>query len=160
SLQGTSSSYPSTCPLPRCSMPRQKSESEQVMTISALDLSGTWELASPDGNHRVAMPVPGDVHTALKVAGVIPDPYIGRNEDQVQWVAEREWVVERHFVIDDPGGNWYLDITYLDTVAVVFVNDIPVLSADNCFRRYRPDVSAALQAGENTIRIHFHSSIA
>ncbi|HEV7436533.1 MAG TPA: glycoside hydrolase family 2 protein [Pseudorhizobium sp.] len=130
------------------------------MTISSLDLSGTWELASPDGNHRVAMPVPGDVHTALKVAGVIPDPYIGRNEDHVQWVPELDWVVERQFVIDDPDGNWYLDITYLDTVAVVFINNVPVLSADNCFRRYRPDVSAALQAGENTIRIHFHSSVA
>ena len=76
------------------------------MTISALDLSGTWELASPDGSHRVAMPVPGDVHTALKVAGVIPDPYVGHNEDQVQWVAEREWVIERQFVIDDPDGSW------------------------------------------------------
>lgn len=130
------------------------------MSISRLDISGTWQLAEAGGDRRSAMRVPGDVHTALKEAGIIPDPYVGRNEDQVQWVAEREWVIERQFVIDDPDGNWYLDITYLDTVAVVFINDVPVLSADNCFRRYRPDVSAALQAGENTIRIHFHSSVA
>ena len=130
------------------------------MTMSALDLSGTWQLASTDGSHRAAMSVPGDIHTALKLAGIIPDPYVGRNENQVQWVAEREWVLERRFLIDDPDGSWYLDISYLDTVAIVFVNDVPVLSADNCFRRYRPDVSSALQAGENTIRIHFHSSIA
>lgn len=130
------------------------------MTISALDLSGTWQLASTDGSHRAAMGVPGDIHTALKLAGIIPDPYVGRNENQVQWVAEREWILERRFPIDDPDGSWYLDISYLDTVAIIFVNDVPVLSADNCFRRYRPDVSSALQAGENTIRIHFHSSIA
>jgi len=130
------------------------------MSISRLDISGTWQLAEAGGDHQSAMQVPGDVHTALKEAGIIPDPYVGRNEDQVQWVAEREWVIERQFVIDDPDGNWYLDITYLDTVAVVFINDVPVLSADNCFRRYRPDVSAASQAGENTIRIHFHSSVA
>ncbi|HEX2148020.1 MAG TPA: glycoside hydrolase family 2 protein, partial [Pseudorhizobium sp.] len=130
------------------------------MTISNIDLSSVWRLSSVDGAHSAEMSVPGDIHTALKTAGVIPDPYFGRNEDQVQWVAEREWVIERQFVIDDPDGSWYLDITYLDTVAVVFINDVPVLSADNCFRRYRPDVSAALQAGENTIRIHFHSSIA
>ncbi|CAD7022885.1 beta-mannosidase [Pseudorhizobium endolithicum] len=130
------------------------------MSISHIDLHGTWELASSDGRHRAPMPVPGDAHTALKLAGIIPDPYVGRNEEQVQWVAEREWVIERQFVIDDPDGSWYLDITYLDTVAVVFVNDVPVLSADNCFRRYRPDVSSALQAGENRIRIHFHSSVA
>ena len=130
------------------------------MTMSTLDLSGVWQLASADASHRADMPVPGDVHTALKLAGVIPDPYVGRNELDVRWVAEREWVIERSFAVDKPDGAWYLDITYLDTVAVVFVNDVPVLSADNCFRRHRPDVSAALRSGENTIRIHFHSSIA
>ena len=130
------------------------------MSISHLDLAGTWQLAEAGGAHRSTMQVPGDVHTALKEAGIIPDPYSGRNEDKVQWVAQREWEIERQFVIDDPDGSWYLDVTYLDTVAVVFINDVPVLSADNCFRRYRPDVSAALQSGENTIRIHFHSSIA
>ncbi|MCC2610251.1 beta-mannosidase [Neorhizobium petrolearium] len=128
--------------------------------MTVIDLSGSWQLASADGEHRAMMPIPGDVHTALKSAGIIPAPYFGRNEDAVQWVAHTDWVIERRFVLDDPDGSWYLDITYLDTVAIVFVNDVPVLSADNCFRRYRPDVSSALRPGENTIRIHFHSNIA
>ncbi len=130
------------------------------MAFPALDLSGSWQLASADGVHTASMAIPGDVHSALKTAGIISDPYVGRNENDVQWVAHQDWIIERRFVIDDPDGDWYLDITDLDTVAVVFINDVPVLSADNCFRRYRPDVSAALQAGENTIRIHFHSSVA
>lgn len=128
------------------------------MTI--LDLSGTWELASADGQHRTEMPIPGDVHSALKTAGVIPDPYVGRNENDVQWVAHRDWVIERRFTLDDADGAWYLDITDLDTVATVFVNGHSVLEADNCFRRYRPDVSKALKSGENVIRILFRSSIA
>ncbi|MBP1846766.1 beta-mannosidase [Rhizobium petrolearium] len=127
--------------------------------MTVIDLSGSWQLASADGEHRATMPIPGDVHTALRSAGIILDPYFGRNEDAVQWVAHADWIIERRFVLDDPDGNWYLDITYLDTVAIVFVNDVPVLSADNCFRRYRPDVSSALRPGENTIRIHFHSNI-
>ncbi|MDQ0135544.1 beta-mannosidase [Neorhizobium galegae] len=128
--------------------------------MTTIDLSGPWQLASADGTHRTEMPLPGDVHTALKTAGIIPDPYFGRNENAVQWVANADWTIERHFTLDEPAGSWYLDITYLDTVATVFVNDVPVLQADNCFRRYRPDVSKALKAGENTIRILFHSSIA
>lgn len=128
--------------------------------MTTFNLSGPWQLASADGRHRTGMPVPGDVHTALKTAGIIPDPYFGRNENDVQWVANTDWVVERQFTLDDPAGSWYLDITYLDTVATAFVNDIPVLQADNCFRRYRPDVSKALKSGENTIRILFRSSIA
>ena len=128
--------------------------------MTTIDLSGPWQLASADGTHRTQMPIPGDVHTALKTAGIIPDPYFGRNENDVQWVANADWTIERRFALDDPTGSWYLDITYLDTVATVFVNGVPVLQADNCFRRYRPDVSKALRAGENTIRILFHSSIA
>ncbi|UJW73850.1 beta-mannosidase [Rhizobium sp. SL42] len=125
-----------------------------------IDLHGEWQLASVDGEHGASISLPGDVHSALVKAGIIPDPYFGRNEEVVQWVAEREWSVERSFVVPDASGSWYLDIDYLDTVAVVFVNDVPILSADNCFRRYRPDISAALQPGENRIRIVFHSSLA
>ncbi len=124
-----------------------------------VDLAGEWSLHSADGEHRAVITLPGDVHSALEHAGVIPDPYFGRNEELVQWVVERDWVVERTFMLPDPSGSWYLDIDHLDTVAVVFVNDVPVLSADNCFRRFRPDVIHALRQGENTIRIIFHSSL-
>ncbi|MGA1803529.1 beta-mannosidase [Rhizobium sp. HT1-10] len=125
-----------------------------------LDLAGSWRLTSPGSDHDVAMAVPGDVHSALQAAGVIADPYVGRNEEVVQWVAHRDWVLQRDFVVDDIDGDWYLDLDYLDTVATVFVNDVVVLEADNCFRRYRPDISKALRPGQNSIRILLHSSIA
>jgi len=128
--------------------------------MTTIDLSGPWQLSSADGTHRTEMPIPGDVHSALKCAGIIPDQYFGRNEDVVQWVAHEDWAIERQFTLDDSDGSWYLDITYLDTVATVFINDVAVLDADNCFRRYRPDVSKALRPGANTIRILFRSSIA
>lgn len=131
----------------------------QSANSGVIDLHGEWRLASVDGDHQAAITLPGDVHSALHAAGLIPDPYFGRNEEVVQWVAERDWAIERRVIIPDISGSWYLDIDYLDTVAVVFVNEVPVLSADNCFRRYRPDVSHALQPGENTVRIVFHSSI-
>ncbi len=129
------------------------------MSETNLDLSGPWQLATSAGEHACTITIPGDVHSALHSANIIADPYFGRNEEVVQWVAEADWVLTRTFTINHVEGDWYLDIDYLDTVAVVFINDVPVLSADNCFRRYRPDVSAALQPGENTIRIVIHSSI-
>ena len=131
-----------------------------MTTIYTYDLAGDWQLASTDGATRSTIAIPGDVHTALHAAEIIPDPYFARNEEVVQWVARRDWTIERSFRLDDAGGDWYLDIDYLDTVATVFVNDTLVLEADNCFRRYRPDVSKALRAGDNTIRILLHSSIA
>jgi beta-mannosidase len=127
---------------------------------SSINLSGSWQLASAEGEVTTSIALPGDVHTALHAAELIPDPYFGRNEEQVQWVAHRDWVLERSFQLDDAEGDWYLDIDYLDTVASVFINGFVVLAADNCFRRYRPDVSSMLKAGENTIRVVLHSSIA
>ncbi|KQV34686.1 MULTISPECIES: glycoside hydrolase family 2 protein [unclassified Rhizobium] len=128
----------------------------------ALDLSGTWQLASTDKSHALTAAIPGDVHSALQTAGVIADPYAGRNENDVQWVAHKDWVLERGFTLDasDLAGSWYLDIESLDTVAEVYVNDALVLQSDNCFRRYRPDVSSVLKAGENHLRVILRSSIA
>ena len=50
-------------------------------------------------------------------------------------------------------GDWYLDIDGLDTVAEITLNGVAgAVRAQNCFRRYRPDVTAALlPAGDNTI---------
>ena len=130
------------------------------MTPDCIDLSGDWSLVSDDGAHRCTIRLPGDVHSALQAAGLIPDPYVGRNETRVGWVAETGWTVAREFTLTDTAGDWYLDLDYLDTLATVRVNGTVVLEADNCFRRYRPDVSAALVAGVNRIEIHFASVIA
>ncbi len=127
-----------------------------------IDLSGDWLLASADNSHASTIALPGDVHSALQRAGIIADPYHGRNEADVQWVAHKEWVLERTVAIDrgDLEGHWYLDFESIDTIASALVNDRLVLKADNCFRRHRPDVSEALVAGENRIRIVLHSAIA
>ena len=108
---------------------------------------------------RATMQVPGDVHSSLITAGVIPDPYMGRNEYDVRWVAEQDWIATREFEWNGEG-QWHLDIDYLDTVAEIKINGKSVLKADNCFRRYRPDVSKALKRGKNKIEIHFFSNVA
>lgn len=126
---------------------------------SNVDLAGQWRLSSRDEETQALMPIPGDVHTALKNAGLIPDPYFGRNELDLRWVADMDWQIERDFMLEDEHGDWYLDITGLDTVATIEINGQTVLEADNCFKRYRPDVSHALLQGANRIRILFHSSI-
>lgn len=129
---------------------------------ATFDLSGEWQLASSDNSHALTITIPGDVHSALQAAGVIADPYAGRNEDDVQWVAHKDWVLERTFDIDasELSGNWYLDIESLDTVAEVYLNDEAVLHAENAFRRYRPEVGSVLKAGQNRLRIVIRSSIA
>ncbi|WP_434730133.1 beta-mannosidase [Rhizobium binae] len=130
----------------------------QQPPLSSIDLSGSWQLTSVDGEIKSVITLPGDVHTALYRGGLIPDPYFGRNEEKVQWVAQREWAVESSFTLQEIEGDWYLDIDYLDTVASVYVNGFLALEADNSFRRYRPDVSSMLKSGDNVIHIVFASN--
>lgn len=125
---------------------------------SEIDLSGTWAIKSADGQHACDYQVPGDVHSALIAAGIIPNPYIGRNEYDVRWVAKLEWIASREFEWSGEG-QWHLDIDYLDTVAQISINGKKILDADNCFRRYTPDVSKALKRGRNKIEIRFFSNV-
>ncbi len=130
--------------------------------VISIDLAGQWQLAEIGGPHSAEMAVPGDAHSALAAANVIPHPYQGRNEMLVQWVAERDWTLSRSFELSEAalGGGWHLDVDYLDTIAEIRINDVLVLEAANCFRRYRPDVSKALKRGKNQIEITFRSNIA
>jgi beta-mannosidase len=120
-----------------------------------MDLAGNWALT--DGQQSVLMPIPGDAIVALHRAGVIPDPYFGRNEMDCRWVAERDWVLSRSF--DHDGSGAELVIEGLDCVAEVRLNGALVLTADNAHRVWRADVSQALQAGRNEVAVTFRSSV-
>lgn len=122
-----------------------------------LDLAGGWTLSDESGAHVIVCDLPGDGTSALHKAGVIPDPYWGRNEYDCRWVAERDWTARRSFVHD--GSPAELVIDGLDTVAEVRLNGALVLSAANAHRRWRVDVSQALKQGENAVEILFRSPV-
>ncbi len=121
------------------------------------DLAGVWTLSDESGAHVVPMVVPGDGITALAKAGVIPDPYWGRNEYDCRWVCERDWVATRAFTVDRT--DLLLEIDMLDTVAEIFVNGVSVLQADTMFRRHVANLSSALRLGDNDISIRFASPV-
>ncbi len=122
-----------------------------------LDLAGVWTLFDESGQHSVSMVLPGDGISALHAAGVLPDPYWGRNEYDCRWVSERDWVAKRSF--DHVGGAVDLVIEGLDTVAEVRVNGTAVLQAANVHRRFRVDVTSHLRRGANEIEIRFRSPV-
>jgi beta-mannosidase len=128
--------------------------------VPVVDLAGSWRLAEKGGAHDVEMRVPGDVHSALFEADAIPDPYTGRNEYDLRWVADREWLLSRSF--DLPAGGetegWVLEIDQLDTVAEVRLNGAPVIAAENAFRRYRARLDGQLNSAGNRIEIFFRSA--
>src|SRR3954451_4259689 len=73
--------------------------------------------------------MPGCVHLDLLEAGLIPDPYLDRNEEQLGWIGRTDWRYEAVFVAGPdtdrsgaPDARVDLVALGLDTVAEVQVN--------------------------------------
>ncbi len=121
------------------------------------DLGGEWTLSDESGVHRVPFRLPGDGVSALHAAGVIPDPYAGRNELDCRWVSERDWVATRRF--DHDGSPADLVIEGLDCVVEIRLNGRHFAQCANAFRRWRLPTGDCLQQGENVIDLYFRSPV-
>src|SRR5581483_2333627 len=105
---------------------------------------------------------PGSVHQDLLAAGLIPDPFIGLNELDVQWVGEADWLYRCAFELPADfaaAGALALCLDGLDTFATVWLNDTPVLTSDNMFVPQRVPIGQLAQAGANELRILFESAL-
>ena len=120
-----------------------------------LDLSGHWDLSDDTGQYTAPMSLPGDGISALRDAGVVPDPYWRHNESDLRWIAERDWLLTRTFQATSQ--DMALVISMLDTVVDVSLNGQIVLKADSMFRTHRVDVSDTLTVGDNVIELRFRS---
>lgn len=129
--------------------------------MTTLPLDGTWTLRQDGATDTVPAQVPGDVHAALLAAGRIPDPFVARQEDDVQWVGAADWIFEREVAV--PAGllaarSVVLTCDSLDTFADIVINGRPAGSAANQHRRWRFEVKPLLVAGTNHIAIRFRSA--
>ncbi len=135
-----------------------------VLQAQTLDLAGTWRL-SGQGEFlepvSCAAAVPGDVHSALLAAGLMENPFFGRNEMHVQWVGQRTWTFSRTFDVSPEllaHKTVILRLEDCDTFAMVRVNGVEVGRASDRFNRWDFDVRRALKAGTNELTIAFDSA--
>ncbi|GAA2494389.1 glycoside hydrolase family 2 protein [Streptomyces gobitricini] len=92
--------------------------------------------------------VPGCVHTDLLAAGVIPDPYLGRNETEVAWVGGRTWSYVTDLVHDSAHERTDLVFDGLDTAATITLAGEALGKTRNMHRGYRFDVTGRTGALE------------
>jgi beta-mannosidase len=122
-------------------------------------LDQNWRLRASEFPEASDIPtkVPGMVQEELIRSGLLPDPYYGTNEDQAQWVGEKDW----EYLLDwevptlDSNRTYQLDFRGLDTYAQVYLNDSLILTADNMFRSWQVPVTALLREGTNQLRVAF-----
>ncbi|RGP73332.1 beta-mannosidase [Fusarium sporotrichioides] len=131
-------------------------------TITPVDKN--WQFKQEKEDDTSYLPVaqfPTNVHLDLLHHKKIPDPYIGKNELQVQWIGETAWVYKTAFSspkIDD-GEKAVLAFDGLDTYATVKLNGEKVLETENMFVPERVDVTKHLKKdGENELHISFDAA--
>ncbi|GLX67197.1 beta-mannosidase [Paenibacillus glycanilyticus] len=106
--------------------------------------------------------VPGCVHTDLYKNGLIPDPFVGTNEKDLQWIDKKVWEYES--VFDAPAelmAHSKVELVFegLDTYADVYLNDVAILSVNNMFRAWTVDVKPYVLEKGNRLYIRFRSPI-
>ncbi len=122
-----------------------------------------WSVQQSGKKETYPALVPGCVHTDLHRAGAIPDPFWGRNEDDLQWMEEVDWEYETTFDADEDllkGEHIELVAEGLDTLATITLNGEVVAESRNMFAPLRVEVKKHLKATGNHLHILFSNPMA
>ncbi|KAL2157174.1 hypothetical protein VTH06DRAFT_6395 [Thermothelomyces fergusii] len=128
-----------------------------------IPLDQNWEFRQADKPDSAFLPVsqfPTNVHLDLQHHGLIPDPFVGKNELLVQWVGEARWTYRTVFRAPPvpEGARAVIAFDGLDTFATVVLNGAVILESDNMFIPHRVEVTSLLRARDNELVITFDSA--
>ena len=133
--------------------PNNKSAIKQI-------LQSTWQFKKQNSEKWHPAEVPGTVHTDLYNNELIPDPFYGENEQELQWIEKENWEYKTVFDLSDSifnKNNIQLCFKGLDTYADVYLNDSLILKSDNMFREWTIDCKPLLKKTNNKMHIIFRS---
>jgi beta-mannosidase len=130
--------------------------------LSQIEIKDNWEFRQVGKNDWRKATVPGTVQQDLLNHGLIPDPFFGLNEFDVQWIENEDWEYRTSFNVPaeiSSKNNAELFFKGLDTYGDVYLNDSLILSADNMFRSWEVNCKGLLKQGNNSLRIVFKSPV-
>lgn len=125
-------------------------------------LQSDWQFRAAHETEWRDAAVPGSVHTDLLKHDLIPDPFYGTNEKDLQWIDKKNWEYRLEFQCSDTDLEFEqaeLIFDGLDTYAEVSLNGTSILSAENMFRQWRVSCRKLLKTGANELHIRFLSHV-
>ncbi|SFK27073.1 beta-mannosidase [Cellulomonas sp. KH9] len=105
--------------------------------------------------------VPGTTHTDLLAAGLVPDPYVDRNELEVAWMKRVDWSYARPLDVAPAAADERVDLVLegVDTVATVRLGDAVLARTANQHRTYRVDLRDHLRPGPQVLRVDLTAAL-
>ncbi|MFX1492831.1 MAG: glycoside hydrolase family 2 protein [Promethearchaeota archaeon] len=131
-----------------------------MQTVKKFSLNGVWNLSNFEKKIDIKAEVPGTIFEALINEKIIEDPFYGMNEHKVGWVYESEWTYLLEFDIKEDFLNYtnlILRFYGLDTVSLIYLNDVLLGETDNMFIIYEFDIKTILRKNKNKLKVHFKS---
>ena len=92
-----------------------------------------WTFNKQNDSKKNKAKVPGTIHTDLFENKMIPDPFFGTNEKELQWIEKENWEYETKFNLSKSelkNQNINLIFEGLDTYATVYLNGKLLLETD------------------------------
>ncbi len=139
------------------------------MTRKIMLREGWWLKPAPNSRGRlrevqfqneIPARVPGCIHTDLRRANLIPDPFYADNEMMLDWICEADWIYSTNFDLPSNSSfnkNLQLVCEGLDTIAEVFLNGELLGQTENMFRSYQFPLEGIISDKNNNLSIHFFS---
>ena len=143
---------------------QNKPSSAKMIARTVTPINQGWTFRQADDDSSKFLPVaqfPTNIHLDLIHHGIIPDPFMGKNENDVQWVGEKDWIYKTSFSSPKnfKEARAVLAFDGLDTHATVVLNGEEILKAENMFIPERVDVTKVLRSlSDNDLKITFHST--
>ena len=138
--------------------------SNKPRPCETLPIQHGWRFRQAEKGDHEWLPVsqfPTNVHLDLIHNHLIPDPFIAKNEKDVQWVGETSWVYKTTFQSPEysDGEKAVLIFAGLDTYATVSLNGREILRTENMFIPESVDVTRDLRKlTDNDLEIKFDST--
>ncbi|PMD61127.1 glycoside hydrolase family 2 protein [Hyaloscypha bicolor E] len=139
-----------------------------MLQHTTIPINKGWTFKQADKEDSKFLPVaqfPTNIHLDLIANKIIEDPFIGKNENDVQWIGEVPWVYKTLFksptLSAEERGNVKAVLAFdgLDTYATIVLNGKEILKTENMFTPERVDVTTYLKKqGDNELEITFDSA--
>ncbi|MEM6842712.1 MAG: sugar-binding domain-containing protein [Bacteroidota bacterium] len=97
--------------------------------------------------------IPGDVYTDLWKAGVIDDPYFGRNSAKAQWVMYDEWWYVTQFNVTDDLTDKVIQLHFegVDYSCEVWLNGTRLGNHQGAFSSFSFDITEVIRSAQNRL---------
>ena len=123
--------------------------------VNTRELNSNWTFHNSKETTIHTAKVPGSIYTDLYRNQLIPDPYFGENEKQLQWIENEIWIYECIFSVTKEelqSLNISLKLDGIDTYSKVYLNDSLILQTQSMFLAYHKDIKELLKP-DNKLRI-------